>query len=119
MITVSKTVKDKKKTLVGVMAIDFFLDSISKEVENYKSIDKSNLFILDNKSGKYFVVPSNDKSINNMENKKTTLINSINKISAVSENNVSSSEEINSSIEEFSCYYSKYFRFYRNILKDG
>lgn len=56
MITLSKTVDDSSGSPSGVMAIDLYLEDISKQIDNYKTIEKSKIWVLNKGTGGNYTI---------------------------------------------------------------
>lgn len=76
-ITASKSVNNKNGDFIGVMAIDFYLDDISKKVNQYKNIDQSKINIVYMDGNKATIIASTDKKETNQELEDTVLLNKL------------------------------------------
>lgn len=62
MITISKTVNDSSGIPSGVMAIDLYLDDISKKINSYKSIEKSKIWVLNKDNDENYTILASTNS---------------------------------------------------------
>lgn len=68
IITVSKTVMDKENKFKGVLAIDIYLDDLSKKISYFKEFNEGDIYIISRTDNKDFFI------INNIENSKSKAI---------------------------------------------
>lgn len=68
IITVSKTVMDKENKFKGVLAIDIYLDDLSKKISYFKEFNEGDIYIISRSDDKDFFI------VDNIENSKSKAI---------------------------------------------
>nr|WP_243429166.1 cache domain-containing protein [Clostridium pascui] len=77
IITVSKTVTDKENKFKGVMAIDIYLDDLSKKINYFKEFNQGDIFIISRTDNENFFIVDNIENIKSKAIFNNKLINSL------------------------------------------
>lgn len=77
IITVSKNVIDKENKFKGVLAIDIYLDDLSKKINHFKEFNEGDIFIISRTDNKNFFI------IDNIENSESKAIFNNNLIDSI------------------------------------
>lgn len=77
IITVSKTVMDKENKFKGVLAIDIYLDDLSKKISYFKEFNQGDIYIISRSDNRDFFIVDNSENSNSKAVFNKNLIDSI------------------------------------------